>query len=255
MDPDSFQTADRARTPSLPPPPSLATMDHPSLFLDFDGTLVDLAPQPDAIRVAPHLISLLESVGRRLQGRLAIVSGRALADLDHYLPARALTLSGSHGGELRLAAAPANAPSAATFPKAAHLEALAFAAAHGVFVEAKPLGFALHYRQAPDAGGAVQAFADTLGGRHGLAVKTGKMVTELMPPGIDKGKIVATLMAMPAFRNTTPVFIGDDVTDEDGFGAASAAGGFGVLVGAHRPTAAGAALPDVAAVHAWLGAL
>ncbi|MBB4631474.1 trehalose-phosphatase [Sphingosinicella soli] len=248
----SLRNANPSHAASLPPP--LAAIERPALFLDFDGTLVDLAPQPGAIRLAPHLMPLLEALGRRLEGRLAIVSGRALADLAGHLPAPALTLSGSHGGELRLAAVPADAAGSA-FPEAAHLEALAFAAAHGLFVEAKPLGFAMHYRQAPDAERAVQVFADALGGRHGLAVKAGKMVTELMPPGIDKGKIVATLMAMPAFRSSTPVFIGDDVTDEDGFSAAAAARGFGVLVGAPRPTAAAARLADVEAVHAWLGAL
>jgi trehalose 6-phosphate phosphatase len=252
---DSFLNTDRNRAASLPPPPALAAIERPALFLDFDGTLVDLAAQPDAIRVAAHLTTLLETLGRRLEGRLAVVSGRALADLDRHLPARALTVSGSHGGELRLASSPSPAVAGPGFPTAAHSEAIAFAAAHGVFVEAKPLGFALHYRQVPEAGDAVRAFAKTLGDRHGLAVKAGKMVAELMPHGINKGGIVGRLMAMPAFLNATPVFVGDDATDEDGFRAVSAAAGFGVLVGAPRATAAAAGLADVAAVHAWLGAL
>src|SRR5690606_30203449 len=101
------------------------------------------------------------------------------------------------------------------FPKQAHTEARAFAATHGLLLETKPLGFAFHYRQAPAAGAAVEAFAQHLGMRYGLQIKSGKMVAELMPAGIDKGGIVTALMATPGFSRSTPVFIGDDMTDED----------------------------------------
>jgi trehalose 6-phosphate phosphatase len=252
---DSSAETFTAGTPRLPPPPLPGTIERLSIFLDFDGTLVELAAAPHAIRLAPGLVPLLEHAAACLEGRLAVVSGRALADLDQFLVTRRLTLSGSHGGELRLAAADAEAPPGSAFPKRAHLEASAFAAAHGLLLETKPLGFAFHYRQAPAAGAAVEAFARRLGAHYGLQVKSGKMVAELMPPGIDKGGIVASLMATPGFQNSTPVFIGDDVTDEDGFRAAVAHGGFGVLVGSRAATAATARLDDVNAVHKWLEGL
>ncbi|WBX84675.1 trehalose-phosphatase [Sphingosinicella microcystinivorans] len=249
----------RAGTTTLPMPPLPGTIARLSVFLDFDGTLVELAPTPDAIHVAPGLSAMLERLAAHLEGRLAVISGRALADLDRHLGTRRITLSGSHGGELRLAAADADAPPGSAFPEQAHLEASAFAAAHGLLLETKPLGFAFHYRQAPGAGAAVEAFARQLGTRYGLQMKSGKMVAELMPPGIDKGGIVAALMATPGFRGSTPVFIGDDVTDEDGFRAAAAHGGFGVLVGelggARAETVATARLADVNDVHNWLAGL
>jgi len=250
---DSSATTFAAGLP-LPPPLS-ETIERLSIFLDFDGTLVELAPMPDAIHVAPGLSVMLETLAARLKGRLAVVSGRALADLDRYLGTRRITLSGSHGGELRLAASDTAEPPGSAFPEQAYLEAAAFAAAHGLLLETKPLGFAFHYRQAPGAAAVVEAFARQLGTRYGLQMKSGKMVAELMPPGIDKGGIVAALMATPGFHGSTPVFIGDDVTDEDGFRAAAAHGGFGILVGERRGTAATARLADVSSVHTWLGTL
>ncbi|MBA4759093.1 MAG: trehalose-phosphatase [Sphingosinicella sp.] len=252
---DSSTETSPAGAQMLPPPPPPGMIERLSVFLDFDGTLVELAHAPDAIRIAPGLIDMLENAAAALEGRLAVVSGRALADLDRHLGTRRLTLSGSHGGELRLAAASANAPPGSAFPEQAHLEASAFAAAHGLLLETKPLGFAFHYRQTPTAGATVEAFARQLGTRYGLAMKAGKMVAELMPPGIDKGGIVASLMATPGFRGSTPVFIGDDLTDEDGFRAAAAHGGFGILVGTRAATTATARLGDVNAVHTWLGHL
>ncbi|RKS91004.1 trehalose-phosphatase [Sphingosinicella microcystinivorans] len=251
IDSSAETSTNDARTP--PPPPLPGMIERLSVFLDFDGTLVEFAHAPDAIELGSGLIDLLERAAAALEGRLAIVSGRALADLDRHLGTRRLTLSGSHGGELRLAAADANAPPGSAFPRQAHLEASAFAAAHGLLLETKPLGFAFHYRQKPTAGATVEAFARQLGTRYGLEMRAGKMVAELMPPGIDKGGIVASLMATPGFRGSTPVFIGDDLTDEDGFRAAAAHGGFGILVGTRAGTAATASLGDVNAVHKWLG--
>jgi trehalose 6-phosphate phosphatase len=249
---DSTAKALQSGTHSLPPPPLPGTIERLSVFLDFDGTLVELASAPDAIQVSSGLVPMIENAALRLEGRLAVISGRALADLDRFLGTRRITLSGSHGGELRLAAANADAPPGSAFPEQAHLEASAFAASHGLLLETKPLGFAFHYRQAPSAAAAVDTFARQLGARYGLEMKTGKMVAELMPPGIHKGGIVASLMATSGFQASTPVFIGDDLTDEDGFRAAAAHGGFGVIVGTRAMTAATARLDDVSAVHKWL---
>jgi trehalose 6-phosphate phosphatase len=236
-----------------PPPPGL--LDGAALFLDFDGTLIELAETPDAITVAPSLGPLLERLRERLQGRLAIVSGRAVADLDRYLPCRDIALSGSHGLELRLAdgtQVPLHLPRGLDEVRG---EVHGFAGERdGLLVEEKPAGVALHYRLAPDQEQAVAGFMETLAGRHSLVVQRGQMVVELRPPGADKGDAVRALMGQDSFAGARPVFAGDDLTDEHAFEAVAAMGGFGMLVGPERPTAARYRLPSVAAVADWLEA-
>ena len=234
-----------------PPPPDL--LEGAALFLDFDGTLVDLAESPDAIRVAPGIAPLLERLRRRLDGRLAIVSGRSLADLERHLPLAGIAFSGSHGLELRLA-------DGTTLPLSVPIGlddvrecVLRFAAGkEGLLVEEKPAGIALHYRQAPAAAASVGAFMERLAAERGLGVQQGKMVVELRPQGATKGDAVRAFMTEPDFASARPVFVGDDLTDEDGFEAAAGLGGAGILVGAMRETAATYRLESVAAVADWL---
>lgn len=239
---------------SLPePPPGL--LDDAALFLDFDGTLVELAESPAAIEVPDRLEPMLARLRDRLIGRLAIVSGRALDDLELHLPDTELAFCGSHGLEVRHAdgsrdplAVPAGLAAA---QRAVHRFAAGTA---GLLVEDKPAGVALHYRQAPKAGRAADALMAKLAARHGATVQRGAMVVELRAPGADKGDAVRAFMARPPFRGAPPVFVGDDLTDEHAFDAAAALGGAGVLVGPSRDTAAHYRLPSVAAVAAWLEA-
>ncbi|HMC91944.1 MAG TPA: trehalose-phosphatase, partial [Allosphingosinicella sp.] len=118
----------------------------------------------------------------------------------------------------------------------------------------KPASVALHYRLAPHREEEAVALAQSLAARTGLVVQRGKMVVELRPCGADKGDALRALMAEPPFAGARPVFVGDDVTDEDGFRAATALGGLGIIVGPPRETAAHYRLPDVEAVHRWLAA-
>lgn len=243
----------------LPRPPSLiGDGTDRSLFLDFDGTLVDIAAQPDAIRIPPGLPALIARLAETLGGRLAIVSGRSLADLDrhlgfHRIDCHGIAMAGSHGGEIRDAGSPEISSLVAALPPEAQA-AMEDAAGRlgGLLLERKPFGLALHYRDRPDmeqaALRAVQAIADA----HALELKRGKMVVELLPPGFDKRHAVARLMEHPPFRGSCPLFVGDDVTDEDGFGAVLDYGGGGILVGTDRATRALWRLEDVAAVHGWL---
>jgi trehalose 6-phosphate phosphatase len=239
--------------PLRPPPAALA--DGAALFLDFDGTLVELAESPEAIRVPEALGPLLERLAARLAGRLAIISGRSLADLDRHLAAPQLAMSGSHGLELRF---PGGAGVAAPVPAglaAARREIQRFAASDpGLLVEEKPASIALHYRQAPARAGGAATFLAALAARTGLEVQPGKMVLELRPRGADKGDALRRIMREPPFAGARPLFVGDDLTDEDAFAAAAELGGAGILVGRERPTAARWVLPDVAAVGSWLEA-
>jgi trehalose 6-phosphate phosphatase len=233
-------------------PPLLG--DGAALFLDFDGTLVEIAETPDAIRVPVALPRLLARLAQRLQGRVALVSGRSIADLERHLGPSSIAVSGSHGLELRL-------PDGTDLPLAvppgmavARDRVAAFAEAKGLLVEDKPASVAVHYRLRPERAGEVERFLDDLAGEHGLEVQRGKMVAELRPGGADKGDALRHLMSEPLFASARPLFVGDDLTDEDGFAAAAALGGGGILVGPSRPSRARWRLSDVAAVTRWLEA-
>ncbi|HEY0113128.1 MAG TPA: trehalose-phosphatase [Allosphingosinicella sp.] len=236
-------------------PPPLADLAPAALFLDFDGTLVELADAPDRIEVPSRLRPLLETLADRLEGRLAVVSGRSVADLEQYLGSGGWVLAGSHGAEFRYAdgkTLPVLEPAGLG---EAREEARAFAeGTHGLLVEEKPTGLAIHYRLAPDREREVRDFAEGLAARHGFALQLGKMVAELKPPGADKGAAVRKLMLEPPFEGARPVVVGDDLTDEDAFRAAAELGGTGILVGAPRETAAGWRLEDVGAALSWLEA-
>jgi len=234
------------------PPPALSA--DAALFLDFDGTLVELAEAPDRIQVPAALPDLLERVSERLGGRVAIVSGRSLADLERHLSCTGFAVSGSHGLELRMPDGRSLSAPAPDEMDSVRAAVARFAAERpGLLVEDKPSAIAVHFRRAPERGAEVAAFLSSLASRAGLGLQHGKMVTELRPHGADKGDALRTLMAEPPFAGARPLFVGDDLTDEDGFAAAASLGGAGVLVGAPRASAARWLLPDVAAVAHWLG--
>ena len=238
---------------ALSTPPPLRELAGLSLFLDFDGTLVEIAERPDLVVVAPELPEALALLADRLDGRLAMVSGRSLAMLDHLLGPLGIAMAGSHGGEFRPAGAVAAMALAAPFPDAANTAMKAFAQDKpGLVFEAKPFSAAVHYRGNPALGATLWLFAQDIAARFGLKAKHGKMVVELATPGSDKGNALDRFMALPPFVGTRPIFVGDDVTDEDGFAAVGAFGGAGVLVGAMRETRAIWRLESVAAVHRWL---
>ncbi len=233
------------------PPHSI--LDGAALFLDFDGTLVELADAPDAISVSPEVAPLLARLNERLEGRLALVSGRSIADLERHLQCAGLAVSGSHGLELRLRDG-SLVPLAARHDLSEARERVRQLAgkAEGLLVEDKPFSVALHYRQAPHEEERVSEAMAQLARATGLSVQEGKMVVELRPAGADKGDAVRAFMAEPDFAGTRPLFVGDDLTDEDAFAAAAAMGGAGILVGLARETAARWRLPDVKAVIGWL---
>lgn len=235
-------------------PPMLDT-GRDALFLDLDGTLVDIAPRPDAIRVTGELKALLAATRQRLQGRLAIVSGRSLADLDRHLGDALGLAAGTHGAELRGAGGGVSGPE--WHRALAHIRlVLSQADTQGLLIEDKDVAIAIHYRDRPEREGQAltlaQQLADLSDGM--FAVQRGRMVAELRPDGCDKGGAVRAFLREPVFAGARPIFIGDDLTDEAGFRTCADLGGYGVLVGEPRSSAARYALEDVAAVHRWLAA-
>ncbi|HEX7711024.1 MAG TPA: trehalose-phosphatase [Sphingomonadaceae bacterium] len=245
-----------ARTADPGPPPSLAELQASgpvALFLDFDGTLVEIAPTPETILVPAGLAGRLESLSHRLGGRLALVSGRSTANIAAHLGTLAVARAGSHGVERVNAQGRPIGPDPAPLPAELANAMRSFAAGHpGVEYEAKSLGAALHYRAAPQHEHAAITFAERQAVSHGLWVKLGKCVVELVNRGVDKASAVRAFMAEEPFAGALPVFIGDDVTDEDGFRAARELGGFGIVVGARDGTLARHCLECPAKVHEWL---
>lgn len=241
-------------TAALPRPPALAPA-RSALFLDFDGTLVEIADHPDDVLVPARLPALLAALSAALDGRLAIVTGRSIAALEALLGPVEVAVAGSHGGEFRPAPGAPVQPLADPLPADVVAALDAFSRANGgLLVEPKPYSIAVHYRRHPEALEGLLVCAGSLAAEAGLSLKHGKQVIELAMPGSDKGTALSRFMALSAFADAVPLFLGDDVTDEDAFHAAARHGGAGVLVGAMRPTAAAFRLPGVDAVHTWLEA-
>jgi trehalose 6-phosphate phosphatase len=238
----------------IPYPPALSPST--ALFLDLDGTLFDLQPRPEMVRSDGESTALLAGLERALDGRLAVLTGRSLADADRILDGRVAAVSGSHGLERRGAGgAVAVAPTHPAMEDARQAFA-AFQREHpSVILEDKGLGVCLHYRTAPELEPAVRELGESLTAHSPLHAQPGSMMFELRTPGGGKGEALRAYLEQPPFAGARPVFVGDDLTDEDGFLAAELAGGYGVIVGARRPTSALYGLPDVAAVRRWLGAL
>ncbi|MGO4326370.1 trehalose-phosphatase [Cupriavidus sp. 2TAF22] len=234
----------------MPPLPLIEA--NTALFLDFDGTLADLAPRPDLVQVEPELVGTLRALHRHLDGALALVSGRPIAELDDFLKPLRLPAAGVHGAELRDAGGHRlREPDPGVPLLLPPLQALV--SAHpGLQLERKSVAVAVHYRAVPELEGLVRNFAATLAaGVPGVELLHGKMVVEFKPAGVDKGGAIDTFMRGPPFARRTPLFAGDDITDEAGFAVVRRLGGVGVLVG-QRPSAATVSVTGPAALRCWL---
>ncbi len=224
--------------------------EHAALLLDLDGTLIDIAPTPDSVVIPPELPTVLLRLRGQLSDALAIVTGRPIAQVDALLPGIPYAVAGEHGGAIRHAPGElGDRVTVVSVPAAWLDQAEALAAEHeGAILERKARGFVLHYRLAPDAG---PIFAEALGrlmlGWPHHALSAAHKAWEVKPVGIDKGRAVTALMAKEPFAGRTPVFLGDDVTDEDGMRVAREMGGLGLRVQDHFENAAG--------VRHWLAQL
>jgi trehalose 6-phosphate phosphatase len=225
----------------------LPSFDRAALLLDMDGTLVDMAPTPDVVVVAPGLCDSLRVLRDRLGGALAVVTGRPIETIDRLLGDAPYAVAGEHGGVVRHAPGEmAERPDLPGPPSAWYDEAESLAAAWpGAVLERKVRGLALHYRQVPEAGPVFhERLRALLGGNSVFDLLPGHMMWEVRPRGSDKGRAVAVLMARAPFAGRLPWFIGDDVTDEDGMRVATSMGGGGLRVDA--------AFGDPSGVRAWL---
>lgn len=216
------------------PAKSAALTGQIALFLDFDGTLVEIAPSPEDVKIDRRLPGALEALRQRLGGALALVSGRPVALLDAMMTPYRFDAAGLHGAQIRLdgAEAPLAAPSEAV--KAAIRKMVRFANAHiGVIVEDKRQSVALHWRLAPSLADEALALMEEVATEIGpsMRLQRGKAVAELVPATASKGGAIKWLLQQDGYVGRTPVFIGDDITDEDGFAAVNAADGLSIRIG------------------------
>ncbi len=241
------------RVPASPPSLESLLQGGPiAIFLDFDGTLVELAPGPDAIEPLPDLAARLAQLDARLEGRAAVVSGRGLSDIERHIGPLPVAGAGSHGSDVRLKDGAAIGEAPEGLPAEIKAALQGFAQENGLDFEDKPHGGALHYRSAPTKGEIAEGFAREVAEQHGWKAQSGKCVVELVKGNADKGSAVRGLMQQRPFAGATPIFVGDDLTDEAGFAASQALGGFGIVVGERPSELADYKVDDVAAVHRWL---
>lgn len=228
-----------------------------AFFFDLDGTLAEIKPHPDQVYIPAAVRTLLQKMSVMSEGALALISGRSMVELDKLATPFHFPLAGVHGAERRdindkthIVTLPA------PLVEALHQElSAALALLPGTELEAKGMAFALHYRQAPEAQASIMALAKMLTERYPeLALQPGKCVIELKPLGIHKGAAIRAFMQEAPFAGRTPVFIGDDLTDEAGFKQVNALGGLTVKVGG-GDTVAKYRLANVRMVYHWLGKL
>jgi len=227
--------------------------------MDVDGTLAHIRPRPEDVGPDVRRNALLQRARRVLQGRLAILSGRTVIEIDHILDNSVRAVAGVHGLERRNAEGERHDQTLSEEVTQALQQALLVLNAlaeqkPGVLIEEKGKAIAAHYRLNPEAGAMVEMIAANIAQTTPLSLQKGDRVVELRAPGPDKGDALRAFMAEAPFEGFWPVFVGDDLTDEHGFRAAAELGGFGILVGTPRDSAARYNLPNVQAVLDWLEA-
>ena len=220
-----------------------------ALFLDFDGTLVEIATHPESVIVPPGLVHTLARIKQRLGGAVAVVSGRPIVQIDRFLDPLVLGVAGVHGAERRsadgrMARLPVH-PMEAVEQTAADL-----VRAHPALrLEIKRGSLAVHYRREPALEAlCVAAMEEAIARSPGLTLLRGKMVVEAKPAAASKGRAIEAFLKEAPFTGRRPVFIGDDVTDEAGFAVVQSLGGLAVKVGP-GPTMAGERLDNPTAMR------
>jgi trehalose 6-phosphate phosphatase len=229
--------------------------DDWALFLDVDGTIVEIAANPAAARVSTRAITALRLVRNKLGGAVALVSGRGLADLDRMFAPLRLPSAGAHGAERRTSDGNIHkTPDPASLAPAEALLSSWVVKHAGVLLERKRGSLALHYRSAPwlePAARVVVAAAAAAAGPE-FHVQPGKQVLEIKSADVGKSRAIAEFMAEVPFAGRKPVFVGDDLGDEDGFEFVNSFGGHSIAVGVRRTTHARWRAEDEQQVLRWL---
>lgn len=228
-----------------------------ALFLDIDGTLLEMAPTPDAVVVPPDVVQLLSGLVKKFDGAVALSTGRLVSEADRLFAPLKLTACGVHGTEVRktiggetLMLVPPVPPALAdACSRLAHI-------APGILVEQKSAGLAVHYRKAPEAQATLERELELILRHHeDYGVRSGRRVLEVVPKGYSKGTALAWLMRLHPFQGRHPIMIGDDVGDQPALLAAERRGGFGLKVAGERFSLAEADFASVREVRSWLAAL
>jgi trehalose 6-phosphate phosphatase len=242
---------DKKGTARRPPPADIGW----AWFFDIDGTLIEIAATPSSVVVhddLPHIISRLHELSG---GAVSLITGRAVSDVESFLPLPGIAVAGQHGLEMRSAEGEVSVdkPPRADFATIESELAGIAKRHHGLIVEHKGGSVALHYRRAPQLAGYAHRVMRDIQSRHApdLVIQKGKRVVELRARGTDKGVAINTLMQLPPFHGRVPAFVGDDVTDEAGFALVNEMGGHSIKVGSGR-TRARWRLSDVDDVREWL---
>jgi trehalose 6-phosphate phosphatase len=236
----------------------LVDPDRWALFLDIDGTLLGMAPTPDAVSVPPGLVQLLDSLLAGLGGAVAILTGRCIADADRLFSPLKLVASGVHGTELRTTrGGPIDTLSQKIPSEVISAMTDISSIASGILVEQKGCGVAVHYRNAPLARRALETrlAAIVAASSYDLVLREGRKVIEAVPSGYSKGTALSTLISLPPFKGRRPVMVGDDVGDESAFDKAEQLGGLALRVAGEHYDKGMADFDGVASVRAWLKAL
>src|SRR6201996_3029330 len=246
------------RTQAMQALPAVLSPSETAFFFDFDGTLVELAPTPDGVLVQPRVIDLLRELRRLTNGAVAIVSGRGIDSIDQFLGMPDLPIAGLHGAERR----DANGDTQRIgfnderLLRMEQVLAEVVNANPGMLLEIKGAALALHYRNAPDREAVAREATSRLVADYpgAYVLQPGKMVYEIKPKDVDKGRALRAFLDEPPFAGRKPVFAGDDLTDEKGFAVVNETGGVSIKVGG-GDTIARTRLDSVSALHAWLAAV
>lgn len=226
-----------------------------ALFLDVDGTLLDIRDNPSDVSADGELVDILEACFHTLDGAVSLISGRSIVEVDRIFSPLVFPVAGAHGAEQRVGSGPTISLASEALPDGvmSSLEAMA-QSYDGLILEKKRGGASLHFRMAPELELKCRQTVDALLAKLGDTYRliAGKMVFEIAPAAHDKGAAITAFLSHAPFAGRTPVFVGDDVTDEDGFAAVNRLGGISIRVGEAAETEAKFFLPDVASVRDWL---
>ncbi|CAG9001230.1 MAG: Trehalose-6-phosphate phosphatase [Candidatus Celerinatantimonas neptuna] len=214
-------------------------LNQSAIFFDFDGTLVDIKPTPDQVKIRPQTQSLLIQLNNRLDNALAIISGRSIESLVNCLlkPVPKLSLSGSHGAQYQLSESNFVQlhPKVKAMPLPLVRQCKAFSQKHQLIWEPKPYSIIIHYRNYPELEKEVESYLKNIISDYpDLTIQKGKFICEIKHAGINKSSALKLFMNKPLFYGRNPWYFGDDITDEDAFQWINHHQGISVKIGNYK---------------------